>query len=92
MGRPNKKVVIGGSEDNPPITSEDQGLEKEAPQDPITSNANEEEEQRLKDLQDQLQAKQKELDVTPLVLRACLAPRLRPKRDELNKFLGFKNL
>jgi len=43
MGRPNKKVVIGGSEDNPPITSEDQGLEKEAPQDPITSNANEEE-------------------------------------------------
>jgi len=38
MGRPSKKVVIGGSEDNPPITSEDEGLEKEAPQDPNTSN------------------------------------------------------
>jgi hypothetical protein len=62
MGRSSKKVVTGGSKDNPPITSEDQGLEKEAPQDPNTSNANKEEERRLKDLQDQLQAKHKELE------------------------------
>ena len=30
--------------------------------------------------------------VTPLVLRARLAPRLRPKRNQSTKFLGFENL
>ena len=33
MGRPNKKVTTGVTEDDPP-TVEDQSLEKDAPQDP----------------------------------------------------------
>ena len=45
MGRPNKKVTTGVTEDDPP-TVEDQSLEKDAPQDPSSSKASEAEEQR----------------------------------------------
>ena len=50
MGRPGKKVVPRGNEDDPPIAGEDQGLNREMPQDPNTSNTSEAEEQRLKEL------------------------------------------
>jgi hypothetical protein len=40
MGRPNKKVTIGVTEDDPPIV-EDQSLGKDAPEDPNSSRASE---------------------------------------------------
>ena len=48
MGRPNKKVTTGVTEDDPP-TVEDQSLKKDAPQDPSSSKASEAEERRLKE-------------------------------------------
>ena len=60
MRRPNKKVITGVIEDDPP-TVEDQSLEKDAPQDPSSSKASEAEEQRLKELEEQVLRKQKEL-------------------------------
>jgi hypothetical protein len=50
MGRPGKKAVPSGNEDDPSIAGEDQGLDREMPQDPNTSNASEAEERRLKEL------------------------------------------
>jgi hypothetical protein len=50
MGRPGKKAVTSGNEDDPPIAGEDQGLDREMPQDPNTSNTSEAEERRLKEL------------------------------------------
>ena len=61
MGRPNKKVTTGVTEDDPP-TVEDQSLEKDTPQDPSSSKASEAEEQRLKELEEQVLRKQKELE------------------------------
>ena len=53
MGRPNKKVTTGITEDDPP-TVEDQSLEKDGPQGPSSSKASEAEEQRLKELEEQV--------------------------------------
>ena len=53
MDRPNKKVTTRVTEDDPPIV-EDQSLEKDAPQDPNSSRASEAEEQRLKELEEQV--------------------------------------
>ena len=61
MGRPNKKVTTGVTEDDPP-TVEDQSLEKDTPQDPNSSKTSEAEEQRLKELEEQVLRKQKELE------------------------------
>ena len=55
--KPDRKVVNGASEDNPPIR-EDQSLEKDTPQDQKTSKASEAEEQILKELEEQLLLKQ----------------------------------
>ena len=60
MGRPNKKVTTGVTEDDPPAV-EDQSLEKDIPQNPSSSKASESEEQRLKELEEQVLRKQKEL-------------------------------
>ena len=59
MGRPNKKVTTEVTEDDPP-TVEDQSLEKDTPQDPSSSKASEAEEQRLKELEEQVLRKQNE--------------------------------
>ena len=61
MGRPNKKVTTRVTEDGPPIV-EDQSLEKDTPQDPNSSKASEAEDQRLKELEEQVLRKQKELE------------------------------
>jgi len=61
MGRPNKKVTTRVTEDDPP-TVEDQSLEKMHPQDPNSLGASEAEEQRLKELEEQVLRKQKELE------------------------------
>lgn len=59
--------MIPNENDGLPRTDEEQGLNqiKQGPVDPSTSNQNESEveEQRLKELQDQLQIKQKELEL-----------------------------
>ena len=51
MGKPNKKVTTGVTEDNPPIIK-DQSLKKDAPQDPSSSKASEAEKQKLKELEE----------------------------------------
>ena len=61
MGRPIKKVTTGVTENDAP-TVEDQSLKKYAPQDPSSSKASETEEQRLRELEDQVLRKQKELE------------------------------
>ena len=61
MGKPNKKVTTGVTEDNPPIIK-DQSLKKDAPQDPSSSKASEAQEQRLRELEEQVLRKQKELE------------------------------
>jgi exonuclease VII large subunit len=61
MARPNKKVTTGVVDNDPP-TIEDQNLEKDANQDPSSLKASEVEEQRLKELEDQVIRKQKELE------------------------------
>ena len=53
MGRPNKKITTRVTEDDPPAVK-DQSLEKDAPQDPSSSKASEAEEQRLKELEEQV--------------------------------------
>ena len=53
MVRPNKKVTTRVTEDDPP-TVEDQSLEKDTPQDPNSSKASEAEDQRLKELKEQV--------------------------------------
>ena len=53
MGRPNKKATTGVTEDDPPTVG-DQSLEKDAPQDPSSSKASKAEEQRLKELEEQV--------------------------------------
>ena len=53
MGRPNKKVTTGVTEDDPPIV-EDHTLKKDPPQDPSSSKASEAKEQRLKELEEQV--------------------------------------
>ena len=60
--RPSKKVTTGATKDESPGIGDDQNLEKGPPQDPNSSKASEAKEQRLKELEDQLQAKQKELE------------------------------
>ena len=60
MGRPNKKVTTGVTEDDPPAV-EDQSLEKDRPQYPNSLKASETKEQRLKELEEQVLRKQKEL-------------------------------
>jgi t-SNARE complex subunit (syntaxin) len=61
MGRPNKKVTTRVTEDDQ-RTIEGQSLEKDTPQDPSPSKASEAEEQRLKELEEQVLRKQKELE------------------------------
>jgi hypothetical protein len=61
LGRPGRNVISGATEEDPPATGEDQSLEKDAPQDPNSSKASEAEEQGLKELEEQLILKQKEL-------------------------------
>ena len=61
MVRPNKKVTTGVTEDDPPAV-EDQSLEKDTPQNPSSSKASESKEQRLKNLEEQVLRKQKELE------------------------------
>ena len=61
MGRANKKVTTGVTKDDPP-TVEDQSLEKDTPEDPNSSKASEAEDQRLKELEEQVLRKQKELE------------------------------
>ena len=61
MGRPNKKVTTRVTEDDPP-TVEDQSLKKDTPQDPNSSKASEAEDQRLKELEEQVLRKKKELE------------------------------
>jgi molecular chaperone GrpE (heat shock protein) len=61
MGRPNKKVTTR-VDDNDPPTIKDQNLKKDANQDLSSSKANEAEEQRLKELEEQVLRKQKELE------------------------------
>ena len=61
IGRPNKKVTTGVTKDDPP-TVEDQSLKKDAPQDPSSSKASEAEDQRLKELEEQVLRKQKKLE------------------------------
>ena len=60
MGRSNKKVTTRVTEDDP-LAVEDQSLKKDTPQDPNSSKASEAEEQRLKELEEQVLRKQKEL-------------------------------
>ena len=60
MYRPNKKVTTRVTEDDQP-TVEDQSLKKDTPQDPSPSKASEAEEQRLKELEEQVLRKQKNL-------------------------------
>ena len=59
MGRPIKKVTTGVTEDDPPA-GDDASLEKDAPHDKKSSKASEAEEQRLKELEEQVLSKQKE--------------------------------
>jgi exonuclease VII large subunit len=61
MGRPNKKVTTGIADNDPP-TIEDQNLKKDASQDPSSSKESEVEEQRLKELKEQVLRKKKELE------------------------------
>jgi len=61
MRRPNKKVTTGVTEDDQ-LTIEDQSLQKDAFQDPNSSGASEAEEQRLKEIEEQVLRKQKELE------------------------------
>ena len=61
INRPNKKITTRVTEDDPPAVK-DQSLEKDAPQDPSSSKASETEEQRLRELEDQVLRKQKELE------------------------------
>ena len=61
MGRPNKKVTTRVTEDDPP-TVEDQSLKKDTPQDTNSSKASKAKEQRLKELEEQVLRKQKELE------------------------------
>lgn len=61
MGK-SKKVTASGSEDDPPAIDEEQGRDKEVSYDPNTTKSSEAKEQRFKELQEQLQAKQKGLE------------------------------
>ena len=61
IDRPNKKITTGVTEDDPPAVK-DQSLKKDAPQDPSSSKASEAEEQRLKELEEQVLRKKKELE------------------------------
>ena len=61
MGRPNKKVTTRVTQDDPP-TVEVQSLQKDTPQDPNSSKSSEAEEQRLKELEEQVLRKQKKLE------------------------------
>ena len=61
MGRSNKKVTTRVTKDDPPVVK-DQSLEKDAPQDPNSSGASKAEQQRLKELEEQVLRKQKELE------------------------------
>ena len=77
MGSPNKKVTTRVTEEDPPI-GEDQSLKKDTPQDPSSSKASEAEEQRLKELEEQVPRKQKELEECHA--RACLHQNLGEER------------
>jgi hypothetical protein len=61
MARPNKKAVNGATEDEPPL-GEDRGLRKDASQDANSSIAGEAEEQRLRELEEQVLSRKKELE------------------------------
>ena len=58
MYRHSKKVTTWVTEDDPP-TVRNQSLEKDAPQDPNPSGVSEAEEQRLKELEEQVLRKEK---------------------------------
>jgi hypothetical protein len=60
MARPNKKAVNGATEDEPPL-GEDRGLTKDVFQDANSSKTGEAKEQRLRELQEQVLRRQKEL-------------------------------
>jgi hypothetical protein len=61
MARPNKKTVNGEAEDEPPL-GKDQGLTKDVSQGANSSKTSEAEEQRLKELEEQVLRRQKELE------------------------------
>jgi t-SNARE complex subunit (syntaxin) len=61
MVRPNKKTVNGEAEDEPPL-GEDRGLRKDVSQGANSSKTGEAEEQRLKELEEQVLRRQKELE------------------------------
>jgi hypothetical protein len=58
MSRPNKKVTTRVADNDPP-TIKDQDLEKDVNQDPSSSKASEVEEQRLKELEEQVLRKKR---------------------------------
>jgi hypothetical protein len=60
MARPNKKTVNEETEDEQPL-GEDRGLTKEVSQSANSSRTTEAEEQRLKELEEQVLRRQKEL-------------------------------
>jgi molecular chaperone GrpE (heat shock protein) len=61
IARPNKKTVNEEAEDEQPL-GEDKGLTKEVSQDANSSRTGEAEEQRLKELEEQVLRRQKELE------------------------------
>jgi hypothetical protein len=61
MARPNKKTVNREAEDEPPL-GEDRGLTKVVSQGANSSKTDEAEEQRLKELEEQVLRRQKELE------------------------------
>jgi hypothetical protein len=58
MARPNKKTVNGEAEDKPPL-GEDRGLTKDVSQGANSSKTSKAEEQRLKELEEQVLRRQK---------------------------------
>jgi hypothetical protein len=61
MTRPNKKAINGAAKDEPPL-GEDQGLTKDVSQDANSLKIGEAEEQRLRELEEQVLRRQKELE------------------------------
>jgi hypothetical protein len=61
MARPNKKTINEEAEDEPPL-NEDRGLTKEVSQGANSSRTGEAEEQRFKELEEQVLRRQKELE------------------------------
>jgi uncharacterized protein YPO0396 len=61
MARPNKKAINRATKDEPPL-GEDRGPTKDIPQDANSSKTGEAEEQRLREFEEQVLRRQKELE------------------------------